>query len=275
MNMLRVSLRYLSFVIIFFMGCQQDPEYLLDFDRIDSAPTDVAVSINDAFSLKISVTLNDDINIDGLSVYRLSKDDNNVGYSEFDKIMDVESIDSSIITIIDSSAVFGKYNFYTITGYLGEVESFFTEPVYCYFQLNSPDVSVDIIEYGIQSNIQLQYEFMDGVEVLRINDLDTLTQYIFNDGSEIFNLVDSLRYDYNSPLDSFETILHEYWDIKPNVDYVYQIRSYQDKEERIYSPPFISNSVRYEILSPGVTTSAITDTSFRIYCEEESSLEYD
>ena len=275
MNMLRVSLRYLSFVIIFFMGCQQDPEYLLDFDRIDSAPTDVAVSINDAFSLKISVTLNDDINIDGLSVYRLSKDDNNVGYSEFDKIMDVESIDSSIITIIDSSAVFGKYNFYTITGYLGEVESFFTEPVYCYFQLNSPDVSVDIIEYGIQSNIQLQYEFMDGVEVLRINDLDTLTQYIFNDGSEIFNLVDSLRYDYNSPLDSFETLLHEYWDIKPNVDYVYQIRSYQDKEERIYSPPFISNSVRYEILSPGVTTSAITDTSFRIYCEEESSLEYD
>ena len=99
---------------------------------------------------------------------------------------------------------------YKITGYLGEVESFFTEPVYCYFQLNSPDVSVDIIEYGIQSNIQLQYEFMDGVEVLRINDLDTLTQYIFNDGSEIFYLVDSLQYDYNSPLDSFAAVLHPY-----------------------------------------------------------------
>ena len=258
------------------MGCQQDPEYLLDFDRTDSTPTNVTVSINDAFSLKITVTLNEDVNVDGLSIYRLSKEENNIGDSGFEKIMDVASVDSTIIVIIDSGAVSGKYNFYTLTGYLGEVESFFSEPASCYFQLDPPQASIDFIENGIRKVVELQYDFMTGIEILRINDLDTLLQRVLNDGSDTFIITDTLRYDYGSPLDSFETVLHQYWDIKPNVNYSYQIRSYQDEEEeRIYSPYFMIDSVRYQIGHTPMTTSSITDTSFRIYCDGESLSQFD
>ena len=263
-------------LVILLLGCHQDPEYLLDFDRIESTPDNITISINDAFSLAIMVTLDGSTDIERLSVYRLSKESNDIDDSEFEKVMDVTPSDSTVSVIIDTGAIYGQFNFYTLTGHYGEVESFFSDTVSLQFQFEAPQGNVELVDNGIRQVIQLQYDFMTGVEILRASNLDTLIEYIPYGGQDTFHLVDTLQYDDNSPLDSFSAVLHQYLDIQPNVNYSYEIRSFQDRDDdRIFSPIFNIDSVVYAVNEPSLTVSALTDTSFRIYCSDVSSSEYD
>lgn len=263
-------------LVIFFLGCHQDPEYLLDFDRIESTPDNITISINDAFSLAIMVTLDGSTDIERLSVYRLSKESNDIDDSEFEKVMDVTPSDSTVSVIIDTGAIYGQFNFYTLTGHYGEVESFFSDTVSLQFQFEAPQGNVELVDNGIKQVIQMQYDFMTGVEILRASNLDTLIEYIPYGGQDTFHLVDTLQYDDDSPLDSFAAVLHQYLDIQPNVNYSYEIRSFQDRDDdRIFSPVLKIDSVIYAVNEPSLTVSALTDTSFRIYCRDVSSSEYD
>ena len=264
-------------LVILLVGCHQDPEYLLDFDRIESTPGNVTVSINDAFSLAIMVTLDGSTDIERLSVYRMTKDSNEIGDSEFQKVMDVTPSDSTVSIIIDTGAIYGQYNFYTLTGHYGEVESFFSDTVSLQFQFEAPQASVGLVDNGIKQTILLEYDFMTGLEIRRASNLDTLIEYVPYTGQETFHLVDTLQFDNNSPpIDSFTAVLHPYLDIQPNVNYSYEIRSFQDRnDDRIFSPIIKIDSVVYEINEPSLTVSALTDTSFRIYCRNVSSSEYD
>ena len=274
--MSKKALYHFTTLVILFLGCHQDPEYLLDFDRIQSTPGNVTVSINDAFSLAIMVTLDGSTDIERLSVYRLSKDSSDFNDSEFQKVMDVTPSDSTVSIIIDTGAIYGQYNFYTLTGHYGEVESFFSDTVSLQFQLEAPQGSVGLVDNGIKQTIQLEYDFMTGLEIRRASNLDTLIKYVPYEGQDTFHLVDTLQYDNNSPLDSFAAVLHPYLDIQPNVNYSYEIRSFQDRnDDRIFSPILKIDSVVYVVNDPILTVSALTDTSFRIYCKNVSSSEYD
>ncbi len=274
--MSKKALYHFTILVILFLGCHQDPEYLLDFDRIESTPGNVTVSINDAFSLAIMVTLDGSTDIERLSVYRLSKDSSDINDSEFKKVMDVTPSDSTVSIIIDTGAIYGQYNFYTLTGHYGEVESFYSDTVSLQFQLEAPQGSVGLVDNGIKQTIQLEYDFMTGLEIRRASNLDTLIKYALYEGQDAFHLVDTLQYDNNSPLDSFAAVLHPYLDIQPNVNYSYEIRSFQDRnDDRIFSPILKIDSVVYVVNEPILTVSALTDTSFRIYCKNVSSSEYD
>ena len=140
--MSKKALYHFTILVILFLGCHQDPEYLLDFDRIESTPGNVTVSINDAFSLAIMVTLDGSTDIERLSVYRLSKYSSDINDSEFKKVMDVTPSDSTVSIIIDTGAIYGQYNFYTLTGHYGELESFFSDTVSLHFQLETPQIHV-------------------------------------------------------------------------------------------------------------------------------------
>ena len=170
-------------------SCHEDPEYLLDFDRGDAVPDDVSITVNDAFSLNINVTFSDDVELDGVSVYRASS------YTveetlEFEKVLSSNELDGTTIVILDTGAIYGQYNSYTVASTYKDVESFFSDTVSIYFQMDAPQCTLQLTDSGIQQTIHNNYDFISGVEIIRASDYDTLIEYQpYNYDSSIYYLV--------------------------------------------------------------------------------------
>ena len=265
-------------IIAFFClySCEKDPEYLLGFDRIDAIPDGISVAMNDAFFLSINAELPIDIEFDGISVYRLSNDDNSVGTSEFEKVQTMADINDSTVMILDTGALYGKYNFYTLTASYRDVESFFSDTVSIYFQMDAPQCTLQLTDSGIQQAIHNNYDFISGVEIIRASDHDTLIEYQPYNYDQLMYLTDSLHYDQNSPLDGFSTGLYKYFDLQPNTNYSYEIRVYQDNSiDRRYSSVFSADPINFQTDTLQLSTKAVTDTSVRLYCTGISSSDFD
>ncbi|SVC45816.1 uncharacterized protein METZ01_LOCUS298670, partial [marine metagenome] len=180
-------------------SCHEDPEYLLDFDRGDAVPDDISITVNDAFSLNINVTFSDDVELDGVSVYRASSYVWNPN-PEFDKVLSYNELDGTTIVILDTGAIYGQYNSYTVASTYKDVESFFSDTVSIYFQMDAPQCTLQLTDSGIQQTIHNNYDFISGIEIVRTSKKDTLIETQPYSVDQIMYLIDSLHYDLSVPV---------------------------------------------------------------------------
>ena len=94
-----------------------DPEYKLDFDRVDTTPNGIQVQPINLFEVEITWTVVNIEEVDGYSIYRGvqgNKSPEPTGDS-FEKITSVTVLSGEVqYTVIDSSAELNKWNYYYV-----------------------------------------------------------------------------------------------------------------------------------------------------------------
>ena len=152
----------LLFLITLF-SCEklQNPEYLLDFDKENSAPNYINVIKKDAFSLEIQIHIPEDILFDGLSIYRanaLGQSDN-----DFQVIFSNKNVNESEFLFEDTNAVYNDSNFYKAVTFYKDIESFSSDTVNIFFQIDAPIFTLEKSDNKIQQSITITDKFLSGI----------------------------------------------------------------------------------------------------------------
>jgi|TARA_B100001971_G_scaffold174555_1_gene167899 hypothetical protein len=273
------------------VSCLDEPDYI-DTKKSDfPEPSNIWIEQLDAFSLRINWKVpKDNYNlVDGFIIETLFMDETIIA-NEFDTYKDVENnyrklilylSDSSLTVLpeendsiplffIDDSASFKQYNYYRITIFNREVESYsVTSDSGIYFDLISPDnFTIDQLnDYQLKLSWN-NSNFSDGYTIERIlaseNDSivfyttdSTLTDSSYNPSNII--LADSLSVD----------------GLQPNKDYIYSIYAFAEKDG--YSKRKSNKTANTGILNlmaPIIADSiALNISSIRLYIADNTFID--
>ena len=262
-----------------------DPEYILDFDRVSSTPGNLQAIPLNLFDMRLNWEVVNSENIESYSIFRSVKDSeenfrNVAGFIEIDE----RSINSEEETVnyIDSTAIPYKWNYYYIVANRGDQTSLHSDTVGCLFTMPAPSFSAEIggVEMNqIMQRVAIQNMDFNGVVISRIHEKDTVQHELSRINTDtIFTLADTMQFDEDSVLETFKgRSLHAYKDIEPNIEYSYQAKSFmiRDQEKR-YSD---TSSALHVTLDREYPTSfmslPLSNTQARLYFSNFAVWPYD
>ena len=252
-----------------------DPEYKLDFDRVDTTPNGIQVQPINLFEVEITWTVVNIEEVDGYSIYRGvqgNKSPEPTGDS-FEKITSVTVLSGEVqYTVIDSSAELNKWNYYYVVANHKDQSSIKSTVAGCLFSIKSPSVSLvvgggdddQIIQSYVLSNNEL-----DGIEIYRISENDTIKSvYARVDADSVITIIDTMQYDQNAILSMYYgRPLFALVDVKPNTLYDFKARAFMDRDTtRRYTSLSLSNTIELQREYPtSITTLPLSSNMSRLY----------
>jgi len=277
---LNISFLSLTAVTMLIVSCLDEPDYLTvqktDLPSIASFQAEQY----DAFSLKINWRVPEDNYdlTDGFIIETISLNEETVDNFDSLKLVDnnyrkiilslsdsalVEQMgknDSIPLFFIDDSASFKLYNYYRVTIYNDEVESYSVmNNKGVYFDLYPPDS----LRFEQPNDYQLKLswtksDFAYGYRIERYSENDTILYYTTDT-----TLIDSsCNPSYNIYADSFSVD-----GLQPNKEYTYSISSYADKENYLRRESSTTiGTTKLGLIAPMIADSiALNINSIRLY----------
>jgi len=283
-----MTLRILTLILLsaIMVECTlNDPEYKLDFDRVESTPTTINVKPINLFDVEVTWSVVAHNDVEGYSVFRSVQEEENAQPEE----ISFQEISSKIVvndeldfTIIDSLAVPNQWNYYYIVANHEDQSSLHSDIMGCLFTINSPSVSLALRGVNddqiIQSYILNNIEF-HGLEISRIGENDTMQyEYARVNNDSLMTVIDTMQYDQDSILYGFKgRQLHPWADIEPNIPYDYQARAYMDRNQtRRYTSLSLSNFISIQREYPtAITSLPLSSNKSRLYFHKFDLNPYD
>ena len=262
-----------------------DPEYKLDFDRVETAPTGIFVQPINLFDIEITWAVATHEDVDNYSIFR-SVQETELAQPEEALFQEISSttmvLDEFNFTVIDSSAELNKWNYYYVIGNHEDQSSLHSDIVGCLFTINSPLVSLFVggenDDQIIQTYLLKNNEF-EGIEISRIGGNDTL-QYDYDrvNSDSFITIIDTMQFDQDSIVPGFKgRQLHAWVDVEPNISYDYRARAFMDRgTTRRYTSPSISNTISIQREYPtAIASLPLSSDKSRLYFHSFNLSPYD
>lgn len=275
-------------VFIFYACVLNDPEYNLDFDRVQSAPRSLTATPVDLFSIKITWALFDTSLIEKVVIYRgVESSSDRSQQFDFSKyvtitLSDSDQNDGEFYSFLDMNVELGRNYYYYLTSQSGELESLVTDTTSCEFIIEPPSIAVSVdgdLGNIIRQTINLDNYGFDALILTRTSNIDTILNVIEDLPSNgVININDTIQYSLTDTLLEFEgRRLFGYKDIQPNIKYSYQIKgSTQLDTSRRYTQASANSDISITLPTPLVIESAAKSSeSVRMYMPDFEMQSYD
>ena len=262
-----------------------DPEYKLDFDRVETAPTGIFVQPINLFDIEITWAVATHEDVDNYSIFR-SVQETELALPEEALFQEISSttvvVDEFNFTVIDSSAELNKWNYYYVIANHEDQSSLHSDIVGCLFTINSPSVSLFVggenDDQIIQSYLLKNIEF-EGIEISRIGENDTL-QYDYDrvNSDSLITIIDTMQFDQDSIVSGFKgRQLHAWVDVEPNISYDYRARAFMDRDTtRRYTSLSFSNTISIQREYPtAIASLPLSSDKSRLYFHSFNLSPYD
>jgi len=275
MGRIRVLLLLVFLSFIIFECSLNDPEYKLDFDRVETTPKTIHVEPINLFDVEVTWTVTTHEEVESYSIFRRVQETEmaQTDGSSFQEISPtIMVIDEFHFIVIDSTAVPNKWNYYYIISNHNDQSSLHSDIAGCLFVIESPSVSLEIggedDDQIIQSYIIDNIEF-DGIEISRIGEIDTIeNEYARVKDDSFMIVVDTMQFDQDSILLGFKgRALRPWADIEPNRPYDYRARAYMVRDQtRRYTSYSPSNIISIQREYPTeITSLPLSSNKSRLY----------
>jgi hypothetical protein len=262
-----------------------DPEYKLDFDRVETAPTELYVKPINLFDVEITWAVATHEDVDSYSIFR-SVQETELAQPEAALFQEISStimvIDELNFTVIDSSAELNKWNYYYVIANHDDQSSLHSDVVGCLFTINSPSVSLVVggeNDAHIIQSYMLNNNELDGIEISRIGENDTMQyEYGRDNDDSLITVVDTMQFDQDSILPGFKgRQLHAWADVEPNIPYDYRARAYTDRDTtRRYTSLSLSNIISIQREYPkAIASLPLSSNRSRLYFHSFDLSPYD
>jgi len=284
---IKIKIIYLAFLTMVLVACLPEPDYL-DTKKTDlPAPSILLIKQIDAFSLQINwrIPQNNFDLADGFIIETFSIDENNIR-NEFDTYLDNNEFSRKIIlynsdarlthlpaeddtvqfSFIDDSASFKRFNYYRITIFVDEIESYSVRSDSgFFFDMSSPKSLT--IEQLNDFQLKLTWnksQFADGYRVER------------NVGGEIDTTFDTTDTtwapsSYHPTYDILTDTDFSVNGLQPNTEYTFKITAYADKDNIRRASDLTSKKGILNLSLPVIMSiNALNNSSIRLYLPKDN-----
>ena len=284
---IKIKIIYLAILTMVLVACLPEPDYL-DTKKTDlPVPSILLINQIDAFSLQINwrISQNNFDLADGFIVETFAIDENNIR-NEFDTYLDNNEFSRKIIlynsdarlthlpaeddtvqfSFIDDSASFKRFNYYRITIFVDEIESYSVRSDSgFFFDMSSPKSLT--IEQLNDFQLKLTWnksQFADGYRVER------------NVGGEIDTTFDTTDTtwapsSYHPTYDILTDTDFSVNGLQPNTEYTFKITAYADKDNIRRASDLTSKKGILNLSLPVIMSiNALNNSSIRLYLPKDN-----
>jgi len=287
LTLFKIKLLFLIVLSIILVACLPEPDYIGTKKTDLPIPSILLIKQLDAFSLQINwrISQNNFDLADGFIIETFSIDENNIR-NKFDTYLDNNEFSRKIIlynsdarltqlpaeddtvqfSFIDDSASFKQFNYYRITIFVDEIESYSVRSDSGFFLDMSSPKSLTIEQLN-DFQLKLTWnksQFADGYRVER------------NVGSEIdttFDTTDTtwVPSSYHPTYDILTDTEFSVNGLQPNTEYKFKITAFADKNSTRRSSSITSKNGILELSAPVIMSiNALNNSRLRLYLPKDN-----